>query len=151
MVGQAHQAGRVEPRDRHCTLGLLAVGQAPPALARRGQLEGLPPLRALPDQEVDDRADVLAALELDAAQFATEPAVEFAQRALALSVAVVRHPACYEAVHLFDHPFQRAIPAIATSDLTQAILGSSQTLAPDAKCSPLPQAVAEELAFPDRG
>src|SRR5208282_2551786 len=118
---------------------------------RRSQPQGIAPRHAIPDQESDHRADELTALELHATQLATEPSVEVAQRALALGVAIVRHPACGEAVHLLDHPFQRAVAPVAARDLSQAVLGAGQALAPDAKCAPSPQTVAEELAFPDRG
>src|SRR5208282_1107332 len=127
---------------------------------RRSQPQGIAPRHAIPDQESDHRADELTALELHATQLATEPSVEVAQRALALGVAIVRHPACGEAVHLLDHPFPRAVAPVATGDLPQAVLGAGRTLAPDAKCAPSPQTEpapgrltrgAEELAFPDRG
>ena len=146
MVGQAGQPERVEPRDGHGLFGLLAVGEAPPSLSRRSQLQGIAPRNAIPDQESDHRADELAALELYATQLATEPSVEVAQRALALGVAVVCHPACGEAVHLLDHPLQGTVPPVATGDLSQAVLGAGQALAPDAKCASFPQTVAEELA-----
>src|SRR5690242_17168848 len=82
MAGQADEAACIEPRDRHRLLGLFAGGQAPPAFARRGQPACLRLPYAVPGQEVDDGADALAALERDAAQLATDPAVEVAQRAL---------------------------------------------------------------------
>src|SRR5271166_1395819 len=126
-------------------------GQAPPSLPRRSQPEGVDPRHAAAGQEVDDRADTLAALQLHTAQLATEPSIEVAQRAVALSVAVIHHPTGGKGVHLFDHPSEGTVPAIATGDLAQAILGAGQTFAPDAKRASFAQTVAEELAFPDRG
>ena len=151
MVGHPDQPECVEPRNGHRLLGLLAIGLAPPPFARRSQLEGIAARHAIPDQEPDHRADVLAAFELDAAQLATEPSVEVAQRALTPGVAVGRYPACDEAVHLLDHPLQGTVPPVATGDLAQAILGAGQTFAPDAKCAAASQTMAEELTFPNRG
>jgi hypothetical protein len=44
------------------------------------------------------------------------------------------------------YPPQGAIPAVATGDLAQTILGTGQTLAPDAKCASSSQTMVEELS-----
>src|SRR6185436_13412686 len=100
--------------------------------------------------KVDHRLRALAVLEAKAAQLATQPAVECAQRALALGVAVVCHPSRGKAVHLLDHPGERDAP-IAAGDRAQAVLDAGQATARDATATPRAETVAGGLAFLDRG
>src|SRR5271165_7193248 len=106
MAGHRSQSQRLEPRDGHRLFDLRGISQAPPPFAGRSQLDGADPRHTMTHQKVDHGADALAALQPHASQLATEPSVEVAQRALALGVAIVRHPTRDEAVHLLDHPFQ---------------------------------------------
>src|SRR5947208_650437 len=65
-------------------------------------------------------------------------------------MAVIRHPACGEAIHRRNHLVERD-PAVAPGDLPQSVFGTLQAFRRDAETAVGVQAVAEELSFPNRG
>src|SRR5512134_1417501 len=88
----------------------MASSHPPPSFPREGQSPGAPFRDAVSLQEIGDGLDALALLEPHAAQLATEPSVEIAQRILALGMAEVGHPTCREGVHLGGHALQADAP-----------------------------------------